>query len=354
MLSFNDFFNNDIFDDYEPLAIIDLNAIKSNVKQIKSKLKSRFCAVVKGDAYGHGLVECSRVIEPFCDYFAVASLSEGVALRIAGITAPILCLLPVKNVARAVEYGVQFAVHSKEYLKQVDCICSSLGIIAKVHIAVNSGMNRLGIDNLNELESAFNQKSLKIEGVFSHLYNPSNKIDSEAQYKKFIPFCELAKNKNANVITHLASSSVLALESKYGLDMARVGLAMYGYSAVNAHLRLKPAMKVIAPTLNKRKLNKGDALLYGNYKLKANEDVSICSYGYVNGSRTGLKEGRNTACMNLCAISGIDDYKVIMDDAFAYANRINGITYEVLTAMGNNCRRVYLREKEYENNRGKI
>ncbi len=345
MLSFNDYFKNDIFDEYAPIAIIDLDAIKSNVKQIKSRLKARFCAVVKGDAYGHGLVECARVIEPFCDYFAVGSLSEGVALRIAGITAPILCLLPVKNVARAVEYDVQFTIHNEEYLKQVAYICSSIGATAKVHVAVNSGMNRLGIDNLSELENTFNQKSLKIEGVFSHLYNPSNKIDREAQYKKFIPFRDLAKNKNANVITHLASSSVLALESKYGLDMARVGLAMYGYSAVNTHLRLKPAMKVVAPTLNKRNLNKGEALLYGNYKLKANEDLSICSYGYVNGKRIGLKEGRNTACMNLCAISGIDEYKVIMDDAFAYANRINGITYEVLTSMGNNCKRVYLTEK---------
>ena len=354
MLSFNDFLKNDIFEEYAPVAVIDLNAIKNNARQIKSNLKVPFCAVVKGDAYGHGLVECSRAIEPFCDYFAVGSLSEGVALRIAGITAPILCLLPVKNVVRAVEYGIQFAVHNEEYLKQVDATCSSLGITANVHIAVNSGMNRLGIDNLSELENAFNKKFLKIEGVFSHLYNPSNKIDREAQFKKFIPFCKLAKQNNPNVITHLASSSIFALEDKYLLDMVRIGLAMYGYSAINAHLSLKPAMKVIAPTLNKRNLNKGDALLYGNYKLKAKEDVSICSYGYINGKRTGVKEGRNNTCMNLCAITGIEDYKIIMDDAFAYANRINGITYEVLTSMGNNCKRVYLREKKYENYCGKI
>jgi len=354
MLSYNDFLKNDIFEEYAPVAIIDLSAIKSNVKQIKCKLKSRFCAVVKGDAYGHGLVECSRAIEPFCDYFAVGSLNEGVALRIAGITAPILCLLPVKNIARAVEYGIQFAVHSKEYLKQVDYICSSLGVSASVHIAVNSGMNRLGIDSLSELESAFNQKSLKIEGVFSHLYNPSNKLDREAQLKRFLPFCEFAKQKNVNIITHLASSSILALEEKYALDMVRVGLAIYGYNAINAHFRLKPAMKIVAPVLNERSLNKGDSLLYGSYKVKNKEEVCICAYGYINGKRAGLNSGRNNACMNLCAINGAGDYKVIMDDAFACANRINGITYEVLTAMGNNCKRVYLREKEYENYCGKI
>ena len=345
-----DFNGNKLFDEYQPLAVIDLKSIKSNAKLIKSKLKGKFCAVVKGDAYGHGLVECARVLNPICDYFAVASLSEGVALRIAGICKPILCLLPIKNILRAVEYDIEFTVHSLDYCRELAKNCEKLGLVASVHVAVNSGMNRLGIDNLNELQLILAEKRICVCGVFSHLFNPSNKIERLKQYEKFIPFYELAKANNSKIIGHLAASSFHGIESQFQLDMVRVGLAIYGYNAINAHLRLKPAMKVIAPALLFRQLKSGDSLLYGNYKIKENETLSICAYGYQNGMRKGLKEGLNNACMNLCAVSGQQEYCVVMSDAFEYANRVNSIPYEVLTAFGNNCKRVYHLESDYENN----
>ena len=343
-------FNNSLFNEYQPLAVIDLNAIKSNAGLIKSRVKRKFCAVVKADAYGHGLVECARVLSPLCDYFAVASLNEGVALRIAGIEKPILCLLPVKNILRAIEYGIEFTVHSFDYYREVIKACNDFGAIASVHIAVNSGMNRLGIDSLNELEIILNEKMVKACGVFSHLYNPSSITDRLKQYDIFMPFYKFAKSRSSQIIGHLASSAFLGIESKFQLDMVRVGLAIYGYSAINSPFRLNPAMKVIAPTLLSRAIKIGDSLLYGNYKAKENQTVSICAYGYQNGMRKGVKEGLNNACMNLCAVSGVADYSVIMSDAFEYANRINSIPYEVLTAFGNNCKRIYQLESNYENN----
>jgi alanine racemase len=289
-------------------------------------------------------------LSPFCDYFAVASLNEGVKLRIAGIEKPILCLLPVKNVLRAVEYNIEFAVHSLAYCREIINCCEALGVTARVHVAVNTGMNRLGIDNLNELQLILAEKRICVCGVFSHLYNPSNKIDRLKQYEKFIPFYELVKANNSKIIGHLAASSFLGIESQFQLDMVRVGLAIYGYNAINSAFRLKPAMKIITPALLNRQLNSGDSLLYGNYKIKENQTLSICAYGYQNGMRKGIKEGLNNACMNLCAVSGEAEYFVIMNDAFEYANRVNSIPYEVLTAFGNNCKRVYHLESNHENN----
>ena len=345
-----EFSGSKLFNEYQPLAVIDLNAIKNNARLIKTRVKGKFCAVVKADAYGHGLVECARELSPFCDYFAVASLNEGVKLRIAGIEKPIFCLLPVKNVLRAVEYDIEFTVHSLDYYREVVKNCAKIVFRPKVHIAVNTGMNRLGIDSLNELQLILAEKRICVCGVFSHLYNPSNKIDRLKQYEKFVPFYELAKANNSKIIGHLTASSFLGIESKFQLDMVRVGLAIYGYSAINSTFRLKPAMKIIAPALINRTLRSGDSLLYGNYKIKADERLSICAYGYQNGMRKGIKEGLNNACMNLCAVSGKGEYCVIMNDAFEYANRINGIPYEVLTSFGNNCKRIYHLESDYENN----
>lgn len=345
-----DFNGNKLFDEYQPLAVIDLTAIKSNAELIKTRVKNRFCAVVKGDAYGHGLIECARVLNPICDCFAVASLNEGVALRIAGIEKPILCLLPIKNVLRAVAYNIEFTVHSLDYCREVAKTCERFGAVANVHIAVNTGMNRLGIDDLNELKAILSQKDINVCGIFSHLFNPSNRLDRLKQYERFIPFYELAKANSLQIVGHLASTAFLGIESKFQFDMVRVGLAIYGYSAINTYFRLKPSMKIIAPTLLSRNLEAGDSLLYGDYKIKENENVCICAYGYQNGMRKGIKEGRNNACMNLCAVSGNGNYRVIMSDAFEYANRINSIPYEVLTSFGNNCKRIYHLESNYEDN----
>ena len=109
-------------------------------------------------------------------------------------------------------------------------------------------------------------------------------------------------------------------------------------------------MKIIAPTLICRQLNSGEPLLYGNYRIEKSQSLSICAYGYQNGMRKGIKDGLNNACMNLCAVSGEAEYCVIMNDAFEYANRTNSIPYEVLTAFGNNCKRIYHLESNYENN----
>lgn len=335
-------FKETLFEEYHPLALINLTAIANNAKKIKSMLNGKaFCAVVKSDAYGHGLIECARAVLPFCDYFAVASLQEGVNLRLAGINKPVLCLLPVKNLLRAITYNIEFAVHTPKYFLEVASLCERINKCANVHIAVNSGMNRLGLNSLEELDFILNKASkfVNISGIFSHFYNAENQEKSDKQFKAFAPFYEKLKQNNKKVIGHIASSNSLLHGEKYLMDMARIGIAIYGYSAVNGTLALEKGMKVVANKVQGRSLNKGEQLLYGDYLLEENCSLGIYAYGYANGKRACAINMFNNACMNLCAIKSEKSAVTVMDDASRFNK--DYIPYEVLTSFGLNCKRIY-------------
>lgn len=335
-------FKETLFEEYQPVALINLTAISNNAKKIKKALNGKvFCAVVKSDAYGHGLIECARAVLPFCDYFAVASLQEGVNLRLAGINKPVLCLLPVKNLLRAITYNIEFAVHTPKYLLEVASLCERINKCANVHIAVNSGMNRLGLNSLDELDFVLKNtgKFVNISGVFSHFYSAENQEKSDKQFNTFAPFYERVKRNYEEVIGHIASSSSLLYGEKYLMDMARVGIAIYGYSAINGTFALEKIMKVVANKVQPRILNEGEQLLYGDYLLEENSSLGIYSYGYANGKRACSSNMLNNACMNLCAIKSEKNAVTVMDDASRFNK--DYIPYEVLTSFGLNCKRIY-------------
>ncbi len=336
----------------EPIAIIDCGALKRNAKAIKKLLNSPFYAVVKSDAYGHGLIECARAVEDYCDGFAVGFVEEGVRLRLAGIFKPILCLLPPKNIFHAVMHDLEFAVHTVEYATTVANFCKERNLIAKVHIAVNSGMNRLGVDSVDDLKQILNLNSInfKIVGLFSHLYNGENYNSSKQQLEKFLPFANECKRVNEKILLHIGASSALNLGREFWLDFIRVGIAMYGYSAINGTLQLEKVMKVFANKLQTRKINSGANLLYGDYKLLKNSSVTIYGYGYANGLRRNIKGALNCACMNLCAFEGMSDCVLIMSDANLQAKAENTIPYEILTRYGLNCKKIYLDGDKNESN----
>lgn len=330
------------FFDFQPLAKISISALKHNAKIVKNNTRSLVCAVVKGDAYGHGLVECVRVFYPYCDYFAVCSLDEGVALRIAGIDKPILCLLPIKNLSRAITYDITVCINSVDYFLSANEFCKQRGVFLNAQIAVNTGMNRLGIDGLNQLKFClFNANNIKITGVYSHFYNVKNKKHLLNQYQKFLPFYYFAKSFNSDIICHISASGAFSLGEQFHFDMVRVGIVMYGYNAINGTFKLKKAMKVVAPQLQERIVHKGDNLLYGNYKITKEKRVALYAYGYLNGFRRHNAGLLNNNCMNICASERIKKDILIMQSAATLAKALNTIEYEILTSFGNNCKRVY-------------
>ena len=328
------------------IAVVNLNTLFSNLKLVKNNLNKgvKVCAVVKSNAYGHGLVEVSRAVENLTDCYAVSFLEEGICLRISGITKPILVLLPVKNSDLTIVSRYNLSVAMSD-TRQIEYAIKNR-IKLKIHIAVNTGMNRLGIDRLSQLNKILNltKNSLtQVEGIFSHFYS-TEKSDCDKQYKRFLPFVIVAKKFNKKIISHISASGGCAYP-QYNLDMVRVGILMYGYfPSDKKFLPVKPCLKIYARKLCDRKLKKGKNLLYGNYNLQTCANISIIKYGYADGGDRTKDIDFNNRCMDLSAVKKCKKYHIVLDNAETIAKKLGTISYDVLVKYTARCR------SRYENN----
>ncbi len=329
-----------------PIAIIDTENLKHNALEIKKLCnKSKFCAVVKSNAYGHGIAECSRAIYDIVDCFAVSLLSEAMTLRYAGIDKDILMLLPPSKdeISALIRHEITITVDSVKRLNEVIKVAVAINKIAKVAIAVNTGMNRLGIDSVQELDEILsiyhkNVKSLKITDIFSHFANNYDLNFTQKQCENFMPFVDKIK-RDFDVKAHISASGGLLIGG-YNLDMVRVGIMLYGYLPfASEKIKLKKVMTIKAQTLDTRFLHKGDHLLYGNYILKNDRKVNLVNYGYTDcGKRKFMQGSVNNLCMDLSA--SINGGRVLFD-ADKIANKNGTISYEVLTNATSRCELVY-------------
>lgn len=203
--------------------ITDVAMLKQNIIEIKQSLTvgAKFMLVAKANAYGCG-AESVRLVEELVDYYGVARANEGVKLRSLGVSAPILVLsYDQSESASLVQYDLEVAIGSvKEF-----CHAQSAGI-SRVHIAIDTGMNRFGLQTLDELVDIFKlSNATKIVGIFSHIYHNSKAV-KQAQNKKFAEFVATAKAFTPDILCHIASSGSY-IDSSCCYDMARVGLRSY-------------------------------------------------------------------------------------------------------------------------------
>ena len=260
--------------------------------------------MVKADAYGHGLCRIAEEIQPLVDRFAVASLYEACSLRIAGIEKPIICLLPVADIADAVRWGVEISVVDREDFERIINFVRVSGLKPAIHFAVNTGMNRFGYDQTDVLKADVlraEKLGLSVVGVFSHFYNSADYECTRRQYKKFEYFAETVKNIYPDALAHIAASGAAGY-GEFNADIVRIGMLMYGYKPVIGTFNVNPVMKVFAYSGQCRKVLSGSNLLYGDYKIKSDEVISLLSYGYFDGLDDYL--GLNGSCMNITAVKG--------------------------------------------------
>lgn len=332
-------------------AIIDLNAIVNNAQNIKKQLLKgkKFCAVVKADAYGHGAGAVANALYPYVDCFAVALLEEGIELRRAGINKGILCLMPFfkNDVARAVFYGFTATVCSVEQIKVLESECIKQGKTIKVHVKFNAGMNRQGVNykELKEIVSFLSTcKMVSLDGIYAHLSNPEDEKSRNLQVNKFLLANNFVKGYNNRAICHISASGGLLKGVKS--DMARIGILLYGYKPFESNIiSVKPAMKIIAPVLLKRRLKKGDYALYGDKIADRDLDLSLIRYGYADGLMRREVDGQfNNRCMDTTAVTdAFSKYYTVMDDADALAKKYGTISYEILTKSAIRAEKIYLR-----------
>ena len=215
---------------------VDLARIAENFRIIREKAGVPVMAVIKADGYGHGAVPIAKKLENICNFFGVATLSEGLELRNAGIAAPILILSPLHpdTYEIAVEKDLRPAIFRYEDAEALSRAAQKLGKRALFHIAVDTGMHRIGFQVTEEdadlCKKIVGLPGLQAEGLFSHFAtaDSGDLTKTYAQAEKFRAFDQMLKARSVEIpIRHLSNSAgILNLQTPY--EMVRAGIILYG------------------------------------------------------------------------------------------------------------------------------
>lgn len=288
------------------MQTLDFSALNNNAQFFKGILgASRLCAVVKNNAYGHGIEHIARFLDNAVDFFAVGCAAE--AKQINFVTKDILILLPQDeaSTAVAIESGYILTVDSFSTLQTVYKVAAKLRQCARVHIKFDSGMSRLGFGQ-NDIEKLTfilaGHTELSVEGVYSHFY-AENIHACDKQLSAFLPCTEtLEKALNKSLIKHIANSGGALLDKKYHLDMARIGLGLYGYGDE----RLSPVKTVTARVVSVKTVKAGSVIGYGGHCIVARDtQVAVLNVGYAHGfarSLVGSQVALNGASCTVLAV----------------------------------------------------
>uniref|UniRef100_UPI0040495B88 alanine racemase n=1 Tax=Candidatus Planktophila sp. TaxID=2175601 RepID=UPI0040495B88 len=277
-------------------AIVDLSAIKFNVELLKKTSGTKLLAVVKADAYGHGLVPVAQAaVSAGADYLGVALLEEAVALREAGITAPILAWLvqPGSDFSQAISLDIDFAAASLKALSEISLASRNLQKKARVHLEVDTGMTRGGfLAEWDQLNSE-HVKDIEIVGIFSHFARADEPGEKQNQ-DQMARFAEMVAKLEtlgfSHLIKHLSNSAATLKNNAAAFDMVRTGIAIYGLSpdvqtlGSSSALKLRPAMQLRAALYLVKDVPAGTPVGYGaTESTKSDTRLGIVTMGYADG-----------------------------------------------------------------------
>ena len=287
------------------MQIIDYNAIEKNTLFFKKILHdSKLCAVLKNNAYGHGLTRVARHIAHLVDCFAVGSVDD--AKELSFLRKDVLILLPqnARNTERAIKCNAILTVDSFDTLFLVDSVARRLHTNARIHVKIDSGMSRLGFNKaqMMQLTQMLNSSNVTVEGVFSHFYGDTQ-IDCDKQLTYFSQCCsQIEKCCQISPIRHIANTSATLLSDKYHLDMARIGLGLYGYGEPN----LQPAKTVTADVIAVKQVDKGSVVGYGaKYTCEKPTQIVVLNVGYATGLPRTLVGAKVKIAEQYCSVVAI-------------------------------------------------
>ena len=279
-------------------AEIDLAAYAQNIEVIKKCVQpgAQLCMVVKADAYGHGAVPCARIaVAHGASYLAVATISEGIELREAGFTQPILMLgliLP-EEAASVVSYGITQAVCTRELAEALSAAAVAQGRTAKVHLKVETGMGRIGVRPEEAADLAASIAALPglaLEGVFSHFATADDrdKTYAHAQLASFRQALAAIEARGIHVeLRHIAESAAILEMPEAHFDMVRVGIIQHGLwpSAEVSHpIPLRETMQLKARVVFLKHVHPGESIGYGRAFVAERESlIATLPIGYADG-----------------------------------------------------------------------
>jgi alanine racemase len=280
-------------------AVVDLRAIQHNVRVLREHAGSaQVMAVVKADGYGHGAVEVARAaLAAGAAELGVATISEALALRAAGITAPILAWLhpPGVDFGPALEADVQIAVSSARQLDELVGAVRRTGCTAEITLKVDTGLNRNGVplaqypSMLTALAPVIAEGAIRLRGLMSHMVyadQPNNPINN-LQAERFTDIVALTRDKRvAFDVAHLSNSSATMSRPDLAFDIVRPGIALYGLSPVPAlgDMGLIPAMTVKCVVALVKSIHAGEGVSYGHtWIAEQDTTVALMPIGYADG-----------------------------------------------------------------------
>lgn len=302
---------------------INSSSIKKNLEKIRSINKNMIC-VIKDDAYGLKIEKILPIlIKNNCNYFAVAYLEEAVKVykilknfknlnKKNNCNVMTLNYVELQKLEIAIKNGFEITIFSKkQFYDYIDILNNfKKNICLKIHIKINSGMNRLGFDEnevfeiikeIKKINSEFlKDKKFKLEiiSIFSHISEAENKTETEKQVKKFEKILKIFDDNEIKYkYRHLQASPLLfKYEKKYNYDFCRVGMAIYGLEPLSYDVGLENAILVESKIINIRDVKKGEKVSYGNKGiLKRDSKVGIVAIGYAHGLPKQIENKKNCA-----------------------------------------------------------
>lgn len=345
--------------------------LKHLAKNVKTLIKIHpnyqyYFGVVKADCYGQG--ESSRIIRTIiqagCNYLAVATLDEALEIRKKFEDIPILCLGVISSqyIETCLQNNITVTIPSLEYLEEIleEEDCEQL----KVHLKINTGMNRLGMgDNSEVLKAIRLMKSnhIVLEGIYTHIYDAQNKDRYLKQVEKFKSALEGVDLSQIPIVHISASEALMNYEKPEFVNGCRLGIIMYGFTTERA-LGLQNTARLVSEVVQIHELQQGDTVGYnGVFEAKEKTRVAVIPIGYADGI-IRKNTGRNVyindkpykivgnICMDMLFVE-VDDEVKVHDEVYLLrdnehieevANYLDTIPYEVLSSIGKRVPRVYV------------
>jgi alanine racemase len=366
---------------HQTRLLINLNALVFNLKKYKEKLRpgTKIMAMVKAFSYGSGSFEIASVLQyNKVDYLAVAYADEGVELRKAGISLPIMVMNVDSSAFESIiNYDLEPEIFSFSLLNDfLNFIKSSKKVGLPVHIKIDTGMHRLGFleeqtDDLCKIISG--NKLLEIKSIFSHLAASEDEKEDEFTLHQFTVFERCCK-KIESVVSypidkHISNTSAITRHPKLQLDMVRLGIGLYGIdSNKKMQAQLKNVSTLVTTISQIKKLKAGETVGYGrNAKLEKESLIAVVRIGYADGFSRRLGNGNGkmwvknklapvigNVCMDMTMLD-ISDIKNVKegDEVLVFGESLplqkiaewaQTIPYEIMTGISQRVKRIYLEE----------
>ena len=369
-------------------AEINLSAIADNIKLIKGKTNAQVLAVVKADAYGHGLIQVGKAAEAAgANWFGTALLEEGIVLRNSGIKVPIISwLTPLgEDFKTAINLDIDLSISSIELLTEVIAAGKVVKKIPRVHIEVDTGMSRGGVGDdwqlfLTELSKTVKANEINIIGIWSHFARadePGQAMNQE-QLNTFEDRIKSASDVGIKPeFIHIANSAAALTNNGAHKNIIRWGIGLYGLSpdinnlGDSKSLKLKPAMRLKAKLHLVKAVKAGVSVGYGGTAItKSDTKLGVVTLGYADGVPRNANnlagvfvDGKRAPLIGRVSMDqfvvdlGINSSAKTGDEVIVFGDGSSGeytadewakasgtINYEIVTRIGSRVPRIYPRE----------